>query len=283
MWDKGEAFLNRGEAIVLVTVSNVEGSSPREAGAMMVVTQHGISGTIGGGTMEWQAMAKAQSLLQHEKDYEQLRFNLGPDLGQCCGGRVSVTLERFTLQKLEAFLARRNDAAKDHRQLLLFGAGHVGRSLVLTLSQAPFDIIWCDPRPNAFPQAVPANVTLHAEQNPENVLAKARNGSIVLVMSHSHALDLVIVDAALRHPKIAATGLIGSATKRARFESRLRAANVPEERIQALICPIGIGEIRSKLPHAIAISTAAQVLALDEALANVEGKTEQDLLARVNP
>ena len=282
MWHQGQLSLSQGEAIILVTITSVEGSSPREVGATMLVTPRGFSGTIGGGTMEWQAMAKAQAMLNHENDFEQLRFNLGPDLGQCCGGRVALSLQRFTPNIAQNFILCRDQNQSQQRQLFLFGAGHVGRALVLILAQSPFEVIWCDQRPNAFPAAMPSNVTLRADASPESILAEARSGAMVMIMSHSHALDLVLVDAALRHPNIVETGLIGSATKRARFESRLRAANVAEHRIAQLHCPIGIGAIRSKLPHAIAISTAAQLITLDEKHIAVEGMVENNNLGHVN-
>ena len=126
------------------------------------------------------------------------------------------------------------------RRLYLFGAGHVGRALVLALAPLPFEVIWIDPRPAAFPRAVPGNVTLIEALHPVSELKNAPDGSFVFVMSHSHALDLAIADAALRNPQIAHVGVIGSATKRARFEKRLREAGVAEDRIASLICPIGI-------------------------------------------
>jgi len=102
--------------------------------------------------------------------------------------------------------------------------------------------------------------------DPAAILAEAPSASLVFVMSHSHALDLAIVDCALRNPAIAHVGLIGSATKRARFVSRLRQAGVAEDRISGLICPIGVAGVASKLPAAIAAATVAQILVLDEEL-----------------
>ena len=112
---------------------------------------------------------------------------------------------------------------------------------------------------------MPQNVTGFAGP-PLEAVAAARDGALAFIMSHSHALDLEITDAALRNPRIVHVGLIGSATKRARFEKRLREAGVDEARVAAMICPIGIGGIRSKHPAAIAVATAAQLITLDEAL-----------------
>ncbi len=255
---------------VMVTVACVDGSSPREEGACMIVTPEGFHGTIGGGTLEWKAMAAAQKALGRPTAKSSARYSLGPDLGQCCGGRVTLLTEIFdasSLPRVKELAERESKGAFDHRRkLYLFGAGHVGRALVMALAPLPFDVQWIDPRPNAFLRFVPENVTLLSPEMPESVLGDAPEGSLVLVMSHSHALDLAITDAALRNPNIAHVGLIGSATKRARFEKRLAEAGVDENRIQGLICPIGIGGIASKEPAAIAAATAAQCLVLHEAL-----------------
>lgn len=273
---RARAIVASGQPVAVLRVTRVLGSAPREEGAMMVVTRDGMIGSIGGGTLEWKALADAQRLLGKGPARHSACFALGPDLGQCCGGQVEVVTEIYDTSNIH--LLTTEDVAQG-RRLYLFGAGHVGRALVLTLAQTDFDMIWCDPRPQAFPSHVPANVTLRGDLDGPGILADAPAGSLVLVMSHSHALDLAIVDASLRNTKVFSTGLIGSATKRARFENRLAAAGVPGTRIAALVCPIGIGGIRSKRPEAIAISAAAQLLVLDESLklaeAPLSGETGQ--------
>ena len=266
----------------LVSVVKTEGSAPRDAGARLVVTPEGFHGTIGGGTLEWRAIAEAQSLLDRGAAVKLASHALGPDMGQCCGGRVQLATEIFDASSLPSvrdlaareaqgrFIMRGRIASldivesfgEDNRRLYLFGAGHVGKALVLALAPLPFDVHWIDARPGAFPRAVPQNVTLAASAE----LAKAPDGSLVYVMTHSHALDLAITDEALRNPRIAHVGLIGSATKRARFVKRLREAHVAEPRIEGLICPIGVPGIRSKEPAMIAAATVAQLLVLDEGL-----------------
>ena len=262
----------------MVSVIRTAGSAPRDAGARMIVTPDGFHGTIGGGALEWRALAEAQALLDRGATVKLTTHALGPDLGQCCGGRADLATEVFDRTSHAAVrgfaareahgsftLTRHNNTmsfGEERRRLYLYGAGHVGRALVLALAPLPFEVMWIDPRPDAFPRAVPRNVTLAANAD----LAEAPGGSLVFIMSHSHALDLAITDAALRSPRVAHAGLIGSASKRARFQTRLRQAGVPEHRIAGLICPIGIAGIHSKEPAAIAAATAAQVLALDEAI-----------------
>jgi xanthine dehydrogenase accessory factor len=263
-------------------VVKTEGSAPRDAGARLVVTPEGFHGTIGGGTLEWRAIAEAQSLLDRGAAVKLASHALGPDMGQCCGGRVQLATEifnasslpsvrdlaareakgRFTVRGRIATLPIEESFGADPRRLYLIGAGHVGKALVLALAPLPFDVYWIDSRPGAFPGAVPQNVTLAASAD----LAEAPDGSLVYVMTHSHALDLAVTDSALRNPRIAHVGLIGSATKRARFVKRLREAHVAEARIEGLICPIGVSGIRSKEPAMIAAATVAQLLVLDEGL-----------------
>lgn len=260
------ASLTAHGTAVLVTVISAEGSTPRDVGAWMVVTPQGYHGSIGGGTLEWHAMAEAQALLSKPATHKIIRKNLGPDLGQCCGGRVALKIESFDESSLILVKQQAQDHVEVLRHLHLWGAGHVGRALVLALAPLPFKISWWDERPNAFPAAVPHNVTCRV-----GAPSDMEPAALVLVMSHSHALDFEIVDFALRNPAFAFVGLIGSATKRARFVKRLREAGVDSSR---LTCPIGVQGLKSKHPAAIAAGVAVQLLELDELLRSVEMDSE---------
>jgi xanthine dehydrogenase accessory factor len=288
-WGLIASALEADGTCAMVSVVKAEGSVPREDGARMVVSAGGFHGSIGGGTLEWKALAEAQRLLGKPRAIKILSQSLGPDLGQCCGGRVRLAIESFDITSLASArewalqeeqgpftLSGRLPSLIEtfgevHRRVLLFGAGHVGRAVMLALAPLPFEVTWADPRPEAFPAAMPQNVTGFAG-NPLDVVAAAPDGALAFIMSHSHPLDLEIAGAALRNPAIAHVGVIGSATKRARFERRLREAGVDELRIKAMICPIGIGGIRSKHPAAIAVSVAAQLITLAEALSAAPGQ-----------
>ncbi len=297
--------------VAMVTVAATRGSVPREAGARLIVhPDGGFTGTIGGGTLEWRAIAVAQAALAnpHAPKAEVRRYALGPELGQCCGGNVDLIVEVIAADRraVVAALAEREAAGRlvtrgtisadgidrhvvveddmmpgsaaltanvlteafgdDRRPFILFGAGHVGRALVLALAPLPFRVTWVDPRPDSFPAHVPANVTLRQLAEPAQALADMPPGSFAMVMSHSHHLDLGLVHAALVDDRFAYVGLIGSKTKRARFEKRLAEAGVAPERIGELVCPIGVGGIRSKAPAVIAAATVAELLVRDEAL-----------------
>ena len=169
------------------------------------------------------------------------------------------------------------------RAVYLFGAGHVGRALALALAPLPFAVRWIDPRRDAFPTHAPANVTLIHAPEPAAELASAPDSALVVVFTHSHALDLEIVAEALRVERFGYVGLIGSATKRARFLSQMRAAGLTEVQLARLVCPIGVPGLESKDPAVIAASTAAQLLIVSEKLASEEGATGSGALAKRPP
>jgi xanthine dehydrogenase accessory factor len=149
--------------------------------------------------------------------------------------------------------------------LLLFGAGHVGAAIVRMLGELPCTVTWVDEREDMFPQSVPANVTVEATDMPEALVAAAPAGASYLVMTHSHALDQRLSEAILARADVGWFGLIGSATKRVQFERRMAARGLPKERIDAMVCPIGLAGITNKLPAAIAASVCAQLLMVWEA------------------
>ena len=315
-WPAIARYLAEHGAAALVTLAQAQGSSPREVGARMVVAPDGtFTGTIGGGALEWGALAEAQTLLARRDGPAVARLDkaLGPDLGQCCGGRVLLTIERFntsdrsevaTLAGAErqgvlttigttagdGRLARRvakphegrsprpaYDVQSDGRvherfgeeptPFYLFGAGHVGRALSVALAPLPFLVTWIDMRPGAIPDMFPANVTAIAQGDPVELLGRAPDGAFVAVMTHRHALDLDLVIAALNADRFAYVGLIGSATKRARFTSAMHKMGMNPDAVGKLVCPIGLTTIRDKAPAAIAASVAAQVLMVREAAA----------------
>lgn len=302
-------LVERDGSAALVTVSATHGSAPREAGARLVVARGGsISGTIGGGRLEHQAIQRALALMEAGRDATELmRMALGPSLGQCCGGDVTLVLEVFgrgrldqlaELAKAEAngpfqtlsqlvdgvpmvrtinegqpagttvLLAENGILAESFgsplRDLLLFGAGHVGKALVLALAPLPFSVRWIDSRPEMFPNLPFANLQCVASDQPAAEVTQAPEGAFVVIMTHDHGLDLNILDAALRLNRLPYVGLIGSATKRARFEHRLKALGHSEAQATSFACPIGIPGILSKEPAVIAASVTADLLLKDQ-------------------
>ena len=295
-------LIERDGAVALVTVVELEGSGPREAGARMVVARDGsIAGTIGGGTLEFEAIDFARGRMTNAAA-EWRTVSLGPALGQCCGGRVQLLQESFdasdrdwiaplasaktelnlraergpdgryrrrparhalptgeTVRRDESALLERFGA--DLTPLILFGAGHVGRALVAALEPLPFSVRWIDERPHAFPPAAPDNAEIAVSALPEAALHDAPDNALVVVMTHSHGLDLALVAAALKDTRFPYVGLIGSGSKRAQFVRRLvNEFGIPKAEIARLVCPIGVQGITGKEPAVIAAAVVAELL-----------------------
>jgi len=251
---------------VLVTVASVEGSGPREVGAWMAVFPHTLVNTIGGGHLEFQAIAEARSLIGSSRQDGELvnRYALGPALGQCCGGVVHLKFERIALLDVPTLKQRLPSQAKP---LALFGGGHVGNALVNVLSTLPFQVQWIDSRDEIFPTELPANVVSDHSEPVHAAVEALPSGSSVLIMSFSHAEDLDVVAACLKrqrlHGDLKFVGLIGSKTKWATFQHRLEAKGFSAQELAFITCPIGVDGITGKEPEVIAIAVAAQLLQLD--------------------
>lgn len=293
-------------AVVRVVVAGFRGSTPRETGAAMLVWEAGQSGTIGGGALEFEAARAARRLLGARELWARslMKVPLGPALGQCCGGHVTLVLERFGAAEVvvlgaiagERFLrpvasgqspdapglgaARLRRALRSGEQavegivgdlmietfarpptpLWLYGAGHVGRAIVRVAEELPVAITWVDTARDRFPDSIPAHVAPLVARDPARAAGHAPETAVHLVLTYSHALDLEICHAVLgrgfRH-----LGLIGSASKRARFLSRLRDLGHSEMELARLACPIGDRSL-GKEPAAIALGVMAEVLRL---------------------
>ena len=246
---------------MLVTVLDVRGSVPRNRGTCMLVFAEGFAGTIGGGHLEFQALAHARRLLAGATQETTLRSVLGPSLGQCCGGAVELGFEpvgaadRLRIARL---------LQPPRQPLALFGGGHVGRALVNTLAPLPFAVRWIDSRDEIFPQDLPEGVECEHSSPVQAAVADLPAGSRVLIMSFSHAEDLDIVIACLRRQRergdLPFVGLIGSQTKWATFRHRLEERGFSADEIDHITCPIGIPGVQGKEPEVIAIAVAAQLL-----------------------
>lgn len=259
------------EPAVLVQVQATRGSVPREAGTWMAVFADVLVGTIGGGHLEYEAIARARTLLQIDAPShreESMRFALGPSLGQCCGGVVHLHLERVTGLDVPG-LATRLQQQFQHtlRPVALFGGGHVGHALVRVLANLPFALTWIDSRDGVFPASVPGNVVCEHSDPVHSAVRGLAPQSRVLIMSFSHAEDLDVVAACLVRQRgktdLPYIGLIGSKTKWATFQHRLEARGFTAEEFAQVTCPIGVAGIHGKEPEVIAVAVAAQLLQLD--------------------
>jgi xanthine dehydrogenase accessory factor len=246
---------------VVVQVLAHRGSVPREAGTRMLVAADAVAGTIGGGHLELQAIAQARALLARAADGEvmapqQRHVALGPTLGQCCGGALDLGYSLLAADDPQDWAAPAPRFA-----LQLYGAGHVGRAIVRLLAGIPCRVSWIDEREAEFPrQPLPPHIERLAVEPVEAEVAAAAPGAFYLVLTHSHELDLAITREILARGDFGWFGLIGSRTKRARFEQRLRERGIAEERLARMVCPIGVPGIAGKEPEVIAVAVVAQML-----------------------
>lgn len=231
--------------MILVTIAATKGSTPREAGAWMVVTPDSTRGTIGGGQLEYMAMDEARQMLRQGQGHRRMEIPLGPEIGQCCGGRVTLDLTRV----------ERAPPAPVTPDVLIFGAGHTGRALARALALLPLNPILIDQRSGELSLA--GNVTTRLTPLPEAEIRAAAPGSAFVILTHDHALDFLLAAEALTRSDAPYVGMIGSATKRARFHRFARSRNIDPGR---LTCPIGAGACHDKRPEIIAALTAAELI-----------------------
>jgi xanthine dehydrogenase accessory factor len=252
--DIAAAWQAEGRSAVIVEVLAHRGSVPRETGTrMLVAADGGVAGTIGGGHLELEAMAFARAGRR-----EPWAVALGPGLGQCCGGALTLGF-----QPLDAAALASWPEPEPRFHLELYGAGHVGRAIARLLADIPCRVRWIDEREAEFPASpLPRHIERIATDPAEAEVPSAPAGAHHLVLTHSHELDLRIVHAILKRGDFGFLGLIGSRSKRARFEHRLAERGIAPERLALLTCPIGLPGVVGKEPATIAVATVAQLLTL---------------------
>jgi xanthine dehydrogenase accessory factor len=274
-----EQLLAAQEPVVLVRVAKAKGSTPREAGVAMLVTASATHGTIGGGRLEWEAISRARELLAGDARASALEMPLGPAVGQCCGGHVRLELLRAGAAELEMLAAEEAQAQESLPTVLLFGAGHVGKALARALAPLPLRLRWIDGRAGEFPDPPLVGPEVVVTERSLAEIQAAPAGSAYVVMTHSHGLDFTLCEAVLQRDDFAYLGLIGSRTKRARFERGWRELGLSEQQVARLVCPLG-GRLRDKRPAVIAALVAAEILhALAEPAADGKHKTTGEAAA----
>lgn len=263
---------SEGGSCVLVSIVQVRGHAPREAGAKMVVSSSdpssnmsgsvsgNMSGSVGGGNLEQMCIVKARGMLERGGPKTELLTvpltlkNTGPYGVQCCGGEVTLTLEHFNFSK---------------PQVAIFGAGHVGLALARVLSTLPIEILLVDSRADIFSPPLSSDDTTKATLNyinkpfpeyPEQVVNQLKPGSSAVILTHDHAEDLAILEQCLRRPDLAYIGLIGSSVKWIHFSEQLGAVGFTDLDLGRVTTPIGVPGVRGKTPEVIAIAVAAQLL-----------------------
>ncbi|TBR41618.1 xanthine dehydrogenase accessory protein XdhC [Marinomonas agarivorans] len=245
----------QGRSYVLVTVLEVTGSTPREAGSKMLITDDSQFDTIGGGHMEFVVIDKARQFLLANKDDQVIEaYPLASKLGQCCGGSMKVLFEVKVAHS---------------QQVAIFGMGHVAQALVPILAQLPLQIRWVDNRTLSDVQlsapqrdALPNNVQLFPEDDAIAEMSQLPEGSWAVILTHSHQLDYELVETGLKHGHLGFLGMIGSDRKAQRFQMRLQKRGFTDEQRAQLTSPIGNLAVVGKRPIEVAVSISAQLITL---------------------
>lgn len=249
--------MSEAKNAIYIEITATRGSAPRDAGTAMQVTPTTTNGTIGGGALEYRAIAKARKILAANAPEQSETIPLGPNLGQCCGGAVTLqytyTECRLDRGPFRLYKAEKNPPHPKH--LWLWGAGHVGRAVVNTAHPQALKITWIDSSADRFPSRIPKHVTRTPAADMPLLASRAPHYAHHLIFTYSHEIDLALCAALLKRGG-ASIGLIGSDTKWARFSKRLTAMGLDPTQIT---CPIGDKSL-GKAPHAIAHGTVHSLL-----------------------
>jgi xanthine dehydrogenase accessory factor len=254
------AFLALQPEAVLIEISGTQGSTPRETGTFMLVSASSLWGTIGGGQFEFIAIGNARELLAGTGGNDLMDIPLGPEIGQCCGGRTQLRFRRVTDAVRDDLEKKQESEAERLPEVYVFGAGHVGRALAAALAPLPLSTTVIETRQDELAN-LPASTKSRLVPIPEALVKDMPAGAALVILTHDHALDFLIAREALARTDLAYIGMIGSATKRATFASWLsREAGGERSWLERLTLPIGGSFVKDKRPEVIAAMTAAEIL-----------------------
>ena len=254
-----EAFFAANPDAIACELTSVRGSSPREQGTLMLVGMGAIFGTIGGGALEYMVIEHARRLIAEGRAEEAMEVPLGPEIGQCCGGRVTVALRYADDGVRRDALARVMAEDGSQTSVYVFGAGHVGRVLAQILSLLPVKVEVIDTRKDEL-DALSAGIPHRRVAMPEAVVRSAPAGSAYVILTHDHALDFLIANEALARSDCPYVGMVGSRTKRAKFASWYVEQGGDRHDLDRLVLPIGAQGLGDKRPSVIAALAAAEIM-----------------------
>ena len=266
-------FLNYNKRIIQASIVRTIGSSPRNSDTEMFISETDTLGTIGGGQLEYLVINHSKKMIAENIKKDILKISLGPEIGQCCGGKVEVSLlEMYEKDKCLA-LNRFDKKDKNLPHVYVMGAGHVGRALALQLQHLPVRCVLIDSRVDELAKCS-ADVETRLSAIPEEDIKSAPRGSAYVILTHDHALDFILCGAALDRHDAKYVGMIGSKTKRVKFKKWYQ-VNYDNNLIRDFTCPIGNSKNQDKRPSIIASFVAAEVI--DMLFVNVNLSENYDL------
>ena len=251
-------FLNYNKRVIQASIVRTIGSSPRNSDTEMFISETDTLGTIGGGQLEYLVINHSKKMIAENIKKDILKISLGPEIGQCCGGKVEVSLlEMYEKDKCLA-LNRFDKKDKNLPHVYVMGAGHVGRALALQLQHLPVRCVLIDSRVDELAKCS-ADVETRLSAIPEEDIKSAPRGSAYVILTHDHALDFILCGAALDRHDAKYVGMIGSKTKRVKFKKWYQ-VNYDNNLIRDFTCPIGNLKNQDKRPSIIASFVAAEVI-----------------------
>lgn len=253
------AFLAANPDIIACELTAVRGSSPRAEGTFMLVAPGAIYGTIGGGALEYMVIDHARRLIAVGLAEEAMDVPLGPEIGQCCGGRVTVSLRYADAGLRKSLLERFAIEESTKPEVYIFGAGHVGRVLAQIMALLPVRSEVIDTRQQEL-DLLPTGIAGRRVAMPEAVVRSAPKGSAFVILTHDHALDFLIAFEALAREDSPYVGMVGSKTKRAKFSSWYLEQGGHKAALDRLVLPIGAQGLGDKRPSVIAALAAAEIM-----------------------
>ncbi len=264
-----EHFIKTEKDIALIELTTVKGSSPREVGAWMLVSPQKCLNTIGGGVLEFSMVAEAKKMMEDQSvDKLSFKSNLNPKFDQCCGGVVSCQISTVTKSTMKMIEKRIKNEISKYKNLYLFGAGHVGKSVIKLGINLPLKITVTDSRldlvkglQNQFRDYVDT-IKFNVDAIPERIIKSSPENSAYLVMTHSHATDFSLIEEILSQKKIGYVGMIGSKSKKVSLQKYLKRKNISDNTADLVKCPIGrpIKFSGRKSPEVIAALTISDIL-----------------------
>ena len=264
-----EHFIKTEKDIALIELITVKGSSPREVGAWMLASPQKCLNTIGGGVLEFSMVAEAKKMMEdRSEDKLSFKSNLNPEFDQCCGGVVSCQISIVTKSTMKMIEKRIKNEISKYKSLYLFGAGHVGKSVIKLGLNLPLKITVTDSRldlvrglQNQFRDYVDT-IKFNVDAIPERIIKSSPENSAYLVMTHSHATDFSLIEEILSLKKIGYVGMIGSKSKKISLQKYLKRKNISDNTADLVKCPIGrpIKFSGRKSPEVIAALTISDIL-----------------------